>query len=322
MTASAASPVEVESALAAFLRDIERRGLVFAEAQCADGALAHTAIIASKAAFHERAANLTSAQWPSMFWQLLLAQPALRGTVVADARDALSQLGAGQRAALLLRLVAELDPTLAAEALRVSQPAYRHALSRALETLRARGTDAAAVRVLGDRLLQQVMQGPIHLAATHGPDPTKRDPVRQDPMRHDAQGPRAERRIRAALGAVVALMAAALVATFFWQPAFLKSHAVLTNGFEALHAQAPAETLSTTATVLSNPDFDLLDDPQGAHIARDLDLYAWYAAGANAAATNPNAPKALPESSTPETSAPDADAQGTASSAEDSSGAP
>lgn len=115
---------------------------------------------------------------------------------------------------------------------------------------------------------------------------------------------RGSQTLRLLLIVLLALLLAMLVGSYLWLPAFLKTGATKQR-FETLGAQAPAATLSATATALAGADFDLLDDPAGERIARDLDLYAWYAAGANAAATDPDAPTVPPESSTPETSAPD-----------------
>ena len=101
------------------------------------------------------------------------------------------------------------------------------------------------------------------------------------------------------------------IGSFFWQPAFLKSGVMSPNGIETLREHKPAEVLPATANLVSGADFDLLADPQGASMARDLDLYAWYAATANAPAASPNSAAPLPETTLPETSAPDADADPT-----------
>jgi hypothetical protein len=107
---------------------------------------------------------------------------------------------------------------------------------------------------------------------------------------------------------LLVLLLAMLVSSFFWQPAFLATDSASTHGFETLHAQAPAATLSATATAIGGADFELLDDPEGERIARDLDLYAWYATNPNATGPSANPPPAsLPEDTAPETTAPDTD---------------
>jgi hypothetical protein len=94
----------------------------------------------------------------------------------------------------------------------------------------------------------------------------------------------------------------------YWTPG-LRHGGPATGGFEALSGPTPVATLSAAATALGGADFDMLDAPGDQRIARDLDFYSWYAAGAGAANLQSATPSVLPESSTPETSAPDADVQ-------------
>lgn len=304
MTATAA-PIQPEVALTAFVRGIERRGLALAEAQCGDPQGARAATVAAGNDFLAQAASLPLAQWPTLFWRLLLAQPALHVAAIPTSRDVLAQLSAGPRAALLLRLVGALDEAQGADVLRVSPEAYRHALQRAMHTLQELGVDEASMRDLRDRLQHRARLAPVHQFA----DTERHAP----PLRINA--PRAPRWLRTILGLLLALLLATLIASFFWQPAFLKNRAVATNRFEALRQHAPAATLSPVAAAMAGADFDLLDDPDGERIARDLDLYAWYAAGAPLSgqstpaqsAPNQSAPAPLPESAVPERSAPDAE---------------
>ncbi len=128
-------------------------------------------------------------------------------------------------------------------------------------------------------------------------------------------------KLRSLLIAVLAVLLAILIGTYFWLPAFLKVGGA-SGRIETLRAQAPAATLSPIATTLAGADFDLLNDPAGEVIARDLDLYSWYAAGADPAAANASVPSALPESATPETTVPDADAPGCAGVASGCAGTP
>ena len=119
---------------------------------------------------------------------------------------------------------------------------------------------------------------------------------------------RGPRWLRSSLILLLVLLLATLAGSFFWQPAFLGTGDVSLHGFHALHAQAPEATLSATATALGGADFELLDDPEGERIARDLDLYAWFATDPNASGTNANPqPASLPEDTAPDTTAPDTD---------------
>ena len=287
-----------EAALAAFLRGIERRGRVLAEAQCGDPEGAQTAIATASDAFRKDAVDLPLMKWPAHFWRLLLMQPALR--VDASAHDnALAQLSPGPRAALLLRLVAGLDHTHGAEVLGVSQEAYRHALYRALRTLHDQGIDDAQLRNLRAHLQECVRQAP---------EAMRQAPHTRSIANAAATMPRARRWQRSVLAGLLAVLLSALAVSFFWQPAFLRSapSALRQAVPPSLSVQPPA--LPTTASILSDPDFDLLDDPGGERIARDLDLLSWFAAGADAGDPADHAAAPLPESATPESSAPETDA--------------
>lgn len=279
----------------AFVRGIEPRGLVLAQNQCAHAGRARLAVRSCKAEFHERAPDVPSEQWPSLYWCILMAQPPMRAMIARDPRNPFSLLDPGPRAALLLRLVAGLDPLEGAQALDVSVEAYRHALYRATESLGARGIDESWMRALRDRL--ELDSRPTHATA---PDASEEDAQ----AIHHTLPPRW---LRPVLIGLACVLAAAGIASFFWLPAFLRHGG--SNGTETLRERKPAEMLPANANLFAGADFDLLADPQGAGIARDLDLYAWYAATANANApsTNPSAP--LPETTLPETSAPDVDAE-------------
>lgn len=322
MTVRAAPSEPAETAIAEFLHGIESCGLVFAEAQCSDPTRAHAAVFACKISFQAAAAGAPTTQWTSLFWRLLVSQPALQADVISDPGDALSQLGAGQRAALLLHLVADLDQQLAAEVLGASRAAYRHALYRAVETLHAWGVDDELMRARCDRLRRQHWQStaailpflPVRIAASAEPHPepnglssdglTPRDHV---PLESAASLARWQR-TRAVLVALLAGLVLVFLATFFWHSMFVKLHKASPNGWESLREQSPAETLPAAANALAGSDFDLLNDPQGEHLARDLDLYAWYAASPAGSPSGAHAPAILPETAAPETSAPDADA--------------
>lgn len=295
MTDIAAYSAPGEAALAAFLRGIERRGFVLAEAQCGDPVRAQAAIDAATRMFRSEAADLPLARWPAFFWQRLLAQPVLRELTKAPAEQLLTRLSAGPRAALLLRLVAGLDQAHGAEVLRVSPEAYRHALYRALRELHAQGIDDVQLKALRERLQLRAKQ----LPETGQRSVPLRIAPRAVPPIH--RGERAPRWLRMGLMALLAIVLLALAASFVWKLPLTTS----AIGTDALRAQTPAATLSDTAAVLAGADFGMLDDPEGARIARDLDLYAWYAAGPGAAAQVQNASAPLPESTAPETSAPE-----------------
>jgi hypothetical protein len=213
----------------------------------------------------------------------------LRESAKTPVDPLLARLSAGPRAALLLRLIAGLDPAHGAEVLRVSTDAYRHALHRALHELHAQGVADADLRLFRERL---------QLRAKQLPDPAHRIPSLPPVLRAEpAADLRPSRRLRMALSGILVIALLAFAASFVWNPR-------TRSGSNAVTAQTPAATLSATADLLASPDFGWLDDPEGARLSRDLDLYAWYAAGADAGSAQP-ASSSLPESTAPETSAPD-----------------
>lgn len=274
----------------AFVRGIEHRGLVFAENQCGHAGRARTATLAAKAEFHERAARTDADGWTVLYWRSLLAQPALRERLRRDARNPFSLLDAGPRAVLLLRFVAEIEAVDGAQALAISPEAYRHALFRATETLRENGIDESWLRALRDRLRNDARP-------THADPPeatTADDAVRTIP-----------RWLRPSLIGALALLLVAGIGSYFWHPAFLGPRIV--GGIETLRDHKPAQVLPATAQLLASGDFAQMNDPQGAAIARDLDLLSWYAASAGAS-TPPATPSApLPETTQPENGATEVD---------------
>ena len=301
MTTSFSLPAQAVAARAAFLRGIDHRGVVLAQAQCGHVERARAAIAATEKAFHQQAATIPVLQWPSLFWALLLEQPAMRAELAADPRNPFSLLAAGPRATLLLRLVAEVDQLQGADVLHVSAATYRHALYRALEILRSKGMDESALQLVRDSLQRdaQPAHAPVVSVST-SPDAAGDEP-------ETPSG--AARWIRRGLIATAGLLLLAFVGSFIWLPEYLKPGAVSPNGFQTLRGHAPSETISVVAAAVSNPDFDQLNDPQGERIARDLDLYAWYAATSNAPANGAVAGTPLPETTLPETAAPEADAE-------------
>src|SRR5262245_61296865 len=144
------------SALAAFLRGVERRGAVLAELQCGDAGAGDAALQEAMRRFLGDAGALAMAQWPGRFWALLMTQPRLRYrsqvTLPLDATDRLGEPGGGPRAALLPRLAAGLPGGAAAPPLAVSPAAFRLALHSAMPRHADGRVDPAAL----ERLREQV----------------------------------------------------------------------------------------------------------------------------------------------------------------------
>ncbi len=251
---------------------------------------------AARALFQQRAARADAADWSILFWRSLLEQPALRAPLAKNRKQPLSLLDAGPRATLLLRYVGKLDEGEAALALNVSQAAYRHALQRATAAMRDAGFDEAWLQGLAEAWTE----------APAAPRPASSSPMLAATT--DAPSREVPPWLHPALIVALGLLASVGIGSYFWHPAFLHHAAPGPGVVEELPGHAPAATLPATANLLASGDFAQLADPQGAELARNLDLYSWYAANAVAPATGKDAATSLPEAAQPETSAPDVDA--------------
>lgn len=212
-------PAAAHAALTAFLRGVERRGVVFAQWQGGDADAADMALAATLRGFRAVAGGLAFAEWPRRFWAMLLAAPQLRVPArAAAADDALAhvaRLGSGPRAALLLRLVAGLAESEAAAVLGIARPTYRLALQRALPHRADGSADPGAWRELSTLAQQAVRAVPDARLARIA---ALRDGVRPPPRPAHGDAPLPARRgwVWPATAGVLALTAAALAAT--WWP--------------------------------------------------------------------------------------------------------
>lgn len=139
MTSRPPTPPQIPTAptaLGAFLRGVEGRGLVFAWLLAGSREAGAQALAWALERFRDEAGRTAFGDWPRRFWSLLLAAPGLRRPLPDPAWDArfewLSRIGHGPRAALLLRLVAGLAESDAASVLGIARPTYRMGLQRAL----------------------------------------------------------------------------------------------------------------------------------------------------------------------------------------------
>ena len=301
------------AALLAFLRGLERRALTLAAAQCGDPVRADWIWRDVADAFPEEATRLPVAQWPVTFWKRLLAHPTMTATEAPG--SPLAALGPGPRAAVLLRLVAGLDPRPAAEVLGVTEPTYRFALQRGLEQARAAGIDADALAALRQGWQKQPApstptatafvpvpeahnepdlsamaprQIPVEtespapavapLARPDAPAPLEFR-SRADVLEHlEASPPRTKH--RGLLIAALTLVLAGVAGTWLW----LRR--------EAPPAPAPApvaitaEPVSAPAPVspVTHPDYLLVASPSDAALAADLAMLSWVASPDAAAA--------------------------------------
>ncbi len=302
-------PSAARAALNAFLRGVERRGVVFAEWQGGDAEAGDAALAATLRGFAEVAEGVPFAEWPRRFWAMLLAAPGLRGPAVAGVAPAdeapghLTRLGGGPRAALLLRLVAGLAESEAAAVLGVGRPTYRLALQRALphradgspdpEAWRAMSEAAqAALRAVPDERLQRIA------LLREGRRPKPR-PV--------AAAPAADARPRwlwPASFAVAALTGAALAATWWWP----WPHAAADAQAPRIQVQAlaPVGRFDPVLALQTDRDLDLLlaQVTIGDDAGMDPAFDAWLV-GALANEGDRDAPMQLPQAAEADESMPE-----------------
>ncbi|MCD7100416.1 hypothetical protein LRX76_18595, partial [Stenotrophomonas sp. MMGLT7] len=151
---------DAPAALSAFLRGVERRGVVLGQCQCGDEAAGEHALAAAMRAFRKHAAALPMAEWPLRFWSLLAATPQVRrpstGAAWPADLQALAEPGPDDRLALLLRIAAGLDEGAAAQVLGVPVPDYRQALARACPRDADGQPDAAGWRALAEAVQARI----------------------------------------------------------------------------------------------------------------------------------------------------------------------
>jgi hypothetical protein len=299
---SRSTPSNAPAALAAFLRGVERRGAVLAELQAGDAAVGDAALAAAMQRFREEAGRQPLADWPRLFWSLLLTQPGLRGRVpvalALDATDGLGDLGQGPRAALLLRLAAGLGEEEAAAVLGVAQPSYRLALQRGLPHHADGRADPQAWRQLREQIHRRIKTLPPErlvrlsqareaaLAGTVVPAPGF--------VARNA-APRRPRWLLPLLWSALLACVAALALTFWWPFGAAFDELLGSTGDHRVRveplstAAAPAARYGRDAGLVSHRDFALLADAEGERLARDLDFHSWLAAQQAADPATPGA---------------------------------
>ena len=294
------SPIPAPAAVSAFLRGVERRGMVLAELQAGDGAIAEKGLTAAMRAFRSHAADLAMADWPARFWKLLASTPPLRQpsaySLDLPVFGALQVAAPLPRLALLLRLAAGLEEAEAAAAMGVALPDYQQALAEACPRDAEGAPDVQAWRRLAEAIQQRLRDLPparlAHLArlreaaiAGSAPPPAPPRPVAEEGRQHTSGRGRAWR--WAIL--VLALCLLGLAATWWTARRPQALPAPLSDGGDAvgvtdrgpivIEPLDPAEPAAVEA-IPSALDADLAADPAGVEQAREADFYAWYAAGA------------------------------------------
>ena len=292
-SASPRTVARAPAALAAFMRGVERRGAVLAELQCGDASAGDAALADAMVQFRQVAGVSVMEDWPRRFWSLLLAQPALKTripvAIAMDATDRLGELGSGPRAALLLRLAAGLDETGAAAVLGVRTQTYRLALQRGLPHQADGRADPQAWHTLREQVHRRIKTLPAprldRLARAREAALLER-PVASSAQPAGLGTATPEARpawLMPLLWALLVLCALAMAATFVPQ---MRQWAGIAspvgNVTNALPEQAPASRYGVEAAAVMHRDFDLLADPEGAALAKDLPFHAWLAARGDA----------------------------------------
>jgi hypothetical protein len=321
-TPSSAAP----AAVSAFLKGVERRGLVLAELQSGSASLAEKALIAALRAFRTQAATLPMAGWPDRFWRLLAAMPQLRqpGDQVPKVAgfEALHDTS-GPRLALLLRLVAGLDEDAAAAAMSTTLQGYRIALAEGCPRDAEGEPDAEGWRALAEAIQQRLRNlepatlqrlEQLREVAIVGREPAP-PPMAVEPAPRTSGKPKADKHPRRRgfrwswIAALLLLVGAvAIVAGYYLRsdaPARPRTTPQARAEGISLISQDPpavAEPLGDAPAPQPGPpssaDARLLADPQGRALAARADVLAWYAAGAVDATTRQDD---VPEATAPET---------------------
>ncbi|HEY0503578.1 MAG TPA: hypothetical protein VGD42_08790 [Lysobacter sp.] len=310
-SAPGAKSKEAPAALAAFLRGVERRGAVLAELQAGDAAAGDAALAAAMQLFREAATRQPLADWPRLFWSLLLNQPPLRQRVpvaiALDATDRLGELGQGPRAALLLRLAAGLGEDEAAAVLGVAQPSYRLALQRALPHHADGSADPQAWQQLREQIHRRIKTLPPErlvrlsraretaLSGSAAPDPgfVARVAMQRRP-----------RWLLPALWTALAACVVALALTFWWPFGSAFDELLGSTGDRRVRVEPlpapdpPAARYGRDAGLVAHRDFALLADAEGELLARELDFYSWLAAQPAADSATPAAVRKLATAAT------------------------
>lgn len=295
-TPSQSAPPGMSSAVAAFLRGVERRAAAFAQWQSGDIETGDAALAAAMTDFGQLATNTPFPDWPRRFWAQLLASPALRAPAVlpddADGLPALAGLSGGPRVTVLLRMVAGLPEHEAAAVLGVTRATYRLGLQRALPHREDGSPDPEAWRRIAEAAQAAIRALPpdrlarlagLREAALRGQvPPLRRFPLQRavvapPPAEATAQTARTRARwLWPAQAVVLVAMLGALAWT--WRDALPGGGLDddTTIRIEALpDAQAPASTYDDEVALLTAPDFELLTASDTATWREDPAFYAW-----------------------------------------------
>ncbi|MGV6493277.1 hypothetical protein ACTUVK_003483 [Stenotrophomonas rhizophila] len=305
MTAATA-PVSstAAGALSAFLRGVERRALVVAELQCGDPTVAEQALVSVMRAFAGIASDVPMAQWPDRFWILLAHRTPIRmpaeGGQWSPGLAHLPALAPPARLALLLRIGGGLDEAAAAQILDLPVADYQQALAEACPRDAQGHPDAAAWRALAEQVQQRLrdlpllrlqrLQQPVAAPAAANEAASWRTPHKADATPARARPRRKGGRRLPWKGLLIVVVTAGVLlgGAAWWkharqvgEPMASAPDGAVSDAGPVQVEELPADDLPVIAP--ADPadaasDAAMLADPE-LGLARDADLYAWFAAG-------------------------------------------
>jgi hypothetical protein len=256
-------------ALAAFMRGIGRRALLFAHLQAGPGGELPLAAVLPD--FVATATDQPMSRWPERFWGRVLQAPGMR-----------AGQGGEDRTAALLWLVAGLDEEGAAAALGVPCAEWRLAVQRAAPRDARGAVDAAAWQAWSESVREQLRQVPPERLAWW--DRQCDQALRPARRASDPEAPRPRPRwLVPVLWTGVALCVAALIASFVPWSRLASGGATgdaappRARGAPLPAADSPAATFDADFALHNHRDLALLAGGDEAML-RDLDFHAWHAA--------------------------------------------
>ena len=281
-------------AWAVFLQDIRPRAEVFAQLLCGDRQQASPAVMAVMRAFRDGIAqapvDMPADRRPLRLWMLLLARPELRRPAQhpgwPSPLEGLERLRHGERAAVLLRLVARLEEADAASVLGISPLTLRRGLHGAMPRRVDGQPDVDTWRGWGAAI--DAMQRQAASRATAAPVASRT--TRQT---------HAPGWLQSTLWAALVACAIGLAASFLLPVGRAGVIGAYVRATPLPPADAPASTYDADTAVLTHRDFDQLLDVRGDALVRDLDFYAWYAAQFASQPGADGGPLLLPNAASP-----------------------
>ena len=251
----------------AFRRGIDRRAYVLARAQCGDDDLLQSALSGVDAAFTAEYAQLPISQWPIRFWTLLLSRKELAQG--QSPWPALASISHGPRAALLLRLVAGLDFSHAAQVLNISETTYRFALERGLEQLHAGGFNFEELERLRDSFFDEVKQLPVEvIKPRESSEAAPAGVVPSHLVKTDSDS--AVKKGYFTWPWIVLLFAVLIAAAlgWWWNPELASTRV------------SKPIALTEVQNAVIHPDYNIISSPEIQTQVEDLAFLSWLAAGA------------------------------------------